>query len=47
MMAKPNARNIRKVKKRSVDINTSADDKKTKDYPQQIVTYRKSGNVRG
>ena len=30
-MAKPNVRNTREVEKRSVDTNTSADDKKTKD----------------
>ena len=39
MMAKPNVRNTREVEKRSVDTNTSADDKKTKDCPQQVVTY--------
>jgi len=41
MMAKPNVRNTREVEKRSVDANTSADDKKTiaKDCPQQVVTY--------
>ena len=30
MMAKPNVRNTREVEKRSVDTNTSADDKKTR-----------------
>ena len=35
MMAKPNVRNAREVEKHSVDTNTSADDKKTKDCPQQ------------
>ena len=39
MMAKPSVRNTREVEKRSVDTNTSADDKKTKDCPQQVVTY--------
>ena len=34
MMAKLNVRNTREVEKRSVDTNTSADDKKTKDCPQ-------------
>ena len=45
MMAKPNARNTREVEKRSVDTNTSADDKKTKDCPQQVVTYIRWGNT--
>jgi len=46
MMAKPNVRNTREVEKHSVDINTSADDKKTiaKDCPQQVVTYIRWGN---
>ena len=44
MMAKPNVRNTREVEKRSVDTNTSADDKKTKDCPQQVVTYIRWGN---
>ena len=39
MMAKLNVRNTREVEKHSVDTNTSADDKKTKDCPQQVVTY--------
>ena len=39
MMAKPNIRNVREVVKRSIDTNTSADEKKTKDCPQQVVTY--------
>ena len=39
MMAKPNVRNTREVEKRSVVTNTSADDKKTKHCPQQVVTY--------
>ena len=43
MMAKPNVRNTREVEKRSVDTNTSADDKKTKDCPQQVVTYIRWG----
>ena len=45
-MAKPNVRNTREVEKRSVDTNTSADDKKTiaKDCPQQVVTYIRWGN---
>ena len=45
MMAKPNVRNTREVKKRSVDTNTSADDQKTKDCPQQVVTYIRWGNT--
>ena len=45
MMAKPNVRNTREVEKRSVDTNTSADDKKTKDCPQQVVTYIRRGNT--
>ena len=45
VMAKPNVRNTREVEKRSVDTNTSADDKKTKDYPQQVVTYIRWGNT--
>ena len=45
MMAKSNVRNTREVEKRSVDTNTSADDKKTKDYPQQVVTYIRWGNT--
>ena len=44
MMAKPNVRNAREVEKRSVDTNTSADDKKTKEYLQQVVTYIRWGN---
>ena len=44
MIAKPNVRNIREVEKRSVDTNTSADDKKTKDCPQQVVIYIRWGN---
>ena len=45
MMAKPNVRNAREVEKRFVDTNTSADDKKTKDCPQQVVTYIRWGNT--
>ena len=45
MMAKLNVRNTREIEKRSVDTNTSADDKKTKDYPQQVVTYIRWGNT--
>ena len=45
MMAKPDVRNTREVEKRSVDTNTSADDKKTKDFPQQVVTYIRWGNT--
>ena len=45
MMAKPNVRITREVEKRSVDTNTSADDKKTKDCPQQVVTYIRWGNT--
>ena len=44
MMAKPNVRNTREVEKRSVDTNTSADDKKSKDCPQQVITYIRWGN---
>ena len=39
MMAEPNVRNTREVEKRFIDSNTSADDKKTKDCLQQVVTY--------
>ena len=45
MMAKPNVRNTREVEKCSVDTNTSADDKKTKECPQQVVTYIRWGNT--
>ena len=45
MMAKPIIRNTRDVEKHSVDTNTSADDKKTKDCPQQVVTYIRWGNT--
>ena len=45
MIIKPNVRNTREVEKRSVDTNTSADDKKTKDCPQQVVTYIRWGNT--
>ena len=45
MMAKLNVKNTRQVEKRSVDTNTSADDKKTKDCPQQVVTYIRWGNT--
>ena len=45
MMAMPNVRNTREVEKSSVDTNTSADDKKTKDCPQQVVTYIRWGNT--
>ena len=45
MMAKPSVRNTREVEKRSVDTNTSADDKKTKYCPQQVVTYIRWGNT--
>ena len=45
MMAKPNVRNTREVEKRSADTNTSADDKKTKDCPQQVVIYIRWGNT--
>ena len=45
MIAKPNVRNTREVEKRSVDTNTSADDKNTKDCPQQVVTYIRWGNT--
>ena len=45
MRAKPNVRNTREVEKCSVDANTSADDKKTKDCLQQVVTYIRWGNT--
>ena len=45
MMDKPNVRNIREVEKRSIDTNTSADVKNTKDCPQQVVTYIRWGNT--
>ena len=45
MMAKPNVRNTREVEKLSVDTNTSADDKKAKDCPQQVVPYIRWGNT--
>ena len=45
IMTKPSVRNTREVEKRSVDTNTSADDKKTKDCPQQVVTYIRWGNT--
>ena len=44
MMTRPNVRNTRKVEKRSVNTNTSADDKKDKGCPQQVVTYIRWGN---
>ena len=44
MMARPNVRNTREVKKRSLHTNNSADDKKTKYCPQQVVTYIRWGN---
>ena len=43
MMVKPNVRNT--TEKCSVDTNTSADDKKTKDCPQQVITYIRWGNT--
>ena len=45
VMAKPNVRNTREAEKRSVDTNTSANDKKTNDCPQQVVTYIRWGNT--
>ena len=45
MMAKPNVRNTREVEKCFFDTNTSADNKKTKDCPQQVVTYIRWGNT--
>ena len=45
MMAKPSVRNTREVEKRSVDTNTSADDKKDHDCLQQVVTYIRWGNT--
>ena len=45
MMAKPNVRNTRGVGNCSVDTNTSADYKKTNDFPQQVVTYIRWGNT--
>ena len=46
MMAKPNVRNTREVEKRSrsVDTNTSADDKKDKGCNSQVVAYVRWGN---
>ena len=44
-MAKSNVRNTRGVEQCSVDTNTSADDKKTKDCPQQVVTYIRWGTL--
>ena len=44
MMARSNVRNTREVKKRSLHTNNSADDKKTKYCPQQVVTYIRWGN---
>ena len=44
MMAKPNVRNTREVEKRSVDTNTSADDKKDKGCNSQAVAYIRWGN---
>ena len=45
IMARPNVRNTREVEKRSVDTNTSADDKKIKDCLRQVVTYIRWGNT--
>ena len=45
MMVKPNVRNTREVEKRSVNTNTSADNKKDKGCPQQVVTYIRWGNT--
>ena len=45
MMARPNVRNTREVEKRSINTNTSADDKKDKGCPQQVVTYIRWGNT--
>ena len=45
MMAKPNVRNTREVEKRSINTNTSADDKKDKGCPDQVVTYIRWGNT--
>ena len=44
IMVSPSVRNTRKVEKRSVDTNTSADDKKDKGCPQ-VVTYIRWGNT--
>ena len=44
VMAKPNVRNTREVEKRSVDTNTSADDKKDKGCPDRVITYIRWGN---
>ena len=44
VMARPNVRNAREVKKRTVNTNTSADDKKDKSCPGQVVTYIRWGN---
>ena len=40
MTAKPNVRNTREVEKHSINTNTSADDKKTKDCPQITSCYK-------
>ena len=45
MMARRNMRNTREVEKRSVNTNTSADDKKDKGCPDQVVTYIRWGNT--
>ena len=45
MMARPNVRNTREIEKRSVDTNTSAEDKKDKGCPGQVVTYIRWGNT--
>ena len=45
MIVKPNVRNTREVEKHSVDTNTSADDKKSENCPQQVVTYIRWGNT--
>ena len=45
MMAKPNIRNVREVVKRSIDTNTSADEKKTKRLPTASGHLRISDGV--
>ena len=44
VIVKPSVRNTREIEKRSIDTNTSADDKKDKGCPQQVVTYIRWGN---
>ena len=45
MVSRPNVKNTREIEKRSVDTNTSADDKNDKGCPGQVVTYIRWGNT--